>query len=384
MKKRIILHILPILAVLVGLVGILVVCRGTTTQAAPSTTTTMNATASVSPQLTIPGGTEIQGLDLHDGTVVEDNGTYYLYGTEYACGYKWGDATTHWCGFGVASASSLTGPWSGITTLLHPSDIDPWSGRTWDAQCIRGNGGGCFNPRVVHNPTTGKWLLWFNAVGDNSYDHANAYNVYEMASPVGPLGTYNKPRSYTCAGCNGDFSIFTNGTIAYLVGTGADRHEYVEQLDNDWKNGTGNISGHGSGALFSDAEGPGIYRDPNTGMYIMTVSHPECGYCTGVRTIYATSSSPIGPWTAPQGAEASPHGGSINGPDGARSQVSGNTCGGQPRTVTVLDGQAYQFIDLWLGQQNETNANVLLEPLNFRNRPNVYGQPWSAFDPWDC
>lgn len=338
----------------------------------------------VAPNVTLTGGVTISGVDLHDGTVVQDAGVYYLYGTEYACGYRWGDVNTSWCGFGVATATSLAGPWSAITQLVTPSMTDPWSGRTWNAQCMRTNGGGCFNPRVAHNPTTGKWLLWFNAVGDNSFDHANAYNVYELASPTGPVGAFNKPAAYTCANCNGDFSIFANGTTAYLVGTGANRSEYVEQLDANWKNGTGNIAGHGSSALFSDAEGPGIYRDPATGTYIMTISHPECGYCTGTRTDYGTAPNPIGPWAAPQGREANPLGGSFSGPDGARNLVNGNSCGGQPRTVVNLDGQEYQYIDLWLGTQNEAGASVHLEPLNYRNQADTYGVPWQPFDPWAC
>lgn len=345
--------------------------------------------------VTLTGGQTISGVDLHDGTIVQDAGVYYLYGTIYECGYRWGDANSSWCGFGVSTATSLDGPWSApgtpiatgspISYLITPSMTDPWSGRTWNSQCIRTNGGGCFNPRVVHNPATGKWLLWFNAVGDNSFDHANAYNVYELASPTGPIGAFNKPRSYTCAACNGDFSIYTQGNSAYLVGTGSNRAEYVELLDSDWKNGTGNIAGHGSSALFSDAEGPGIYRDPTTGYWIMTISHPECGYCSGVRTDYGISTaSPIGPWSSPQGAEANPHGGSIAGPDGARNQVSGNSCGGQPRTIVTLDGQAYEFIDLWLGTQNETGASVHLEPLVFRNQADTYSVPWQPFDPWAC
>ena len=30
----------------------------------------------------------ITGHDLHDGTIVQDGGTYYLYGTMYKCGFE--------------------------------------------------------------------------------------------------------------------------------------------------------------------------------------------------------------------------------------------------------------------------------------------------------
>ena len=353
----------------------------------PSTTTTRPA----QPAITIPSGTTISGLDLHDGTIVEDassgTNTYYFYGTQYGCGFQWGVATSHFCGFGVASAPSLSGPWSAITQLISPSTVDPWSGRTWDQQCVRTNGGGCFNPRMVHNPNTGQWLLWFNAVGDHSFDHANAYNNYVCSGPMGPCANsgFHKPAAYTCADANGDFSIFTDGATAYLVCTGTNTDEYVEQLNAAWTDGTGNIAGHGSGALFNAVEGAGIYKDPTTGLYIMTLSNPECGYCSGVPTIFGTAPNPIGPWSSPTGYAAAAGSGPQAMGARYRAAVNGNSCGGQPRTVMVLDGQAYQGIDLWnAGALNETTATYMIQPLNYRNAPNTATVGWQPFDPWDC
>jgi hypothetical protein len=52
----------------------------------------------------------------------------------------------------------------------------------------------------------------------------------------------------------------------------------------------------------------------------------------------------------------------------------------------VVDGQPWQGIDLWLGTRNETNANVLYEPLQYLNPSNTAGdgQPWQPFTPWTC
>jgi hypothetical protein len=71
MKIQKTLRLLVVLALAVGAFALL---QRVTTHAASSTTTAADSTTTVSPQLTIPGGTEIQGLDLHDGTIVEDNG----------------------------------------------------------------------------------------------------------------------------------------------------------------------------------------------------------------------------------------------------------------------------------------------------------------------
>jgi hypothetical protein len=345
----------------------------------PSHGTTLTA-----PAVTVPSGKTITGLDLHDGIVQKFGDTYYLYGTQYSCGFAWGvgASTNHFCGFAVASAPSLDGPWSGITQLISPTMIDPWSGRTWDAQCVRTNGAGCFNPRMVQRPD-GQYVLWFNAPDDFNLDHANAYNNYLCSGPTGPCTTFHKPAAYTCANANGDFSIFTDGSAAYLVCTGAGGTgyaEFVEPLNAAWTDGTGN----GSAALFSAVEGAGIYKFSAT-LYVMTLSNPECGYCDAVPTIFGTAPTPIGPWTSPAGYAAAQGSGPQPMSARYRATVSANTCGGQPRTVMVLDGQAYQGIDLWdAGKLNQTAATYMIQPLVFHNAPNNPTVGWQPFDPWSC
>lgn len=366
---------------------VLALVSGTASAAPKTAVPPSHGTTLTRPTVSVPSGMTITGLDLHDGIIQQFGGTYYLYGTEYGCGFQWGVASTHWCGFGVASASSLSGPWSGITTLISPATIDPWSGRTWDAQCVRTNGAGCFNPRMVQRPD-GQYILWFNAPDDFNIDHANAYNNYLCSGPAGPCGgTFTKPAAYTCGSANGDESIFTDGSSAYLVCTGSSPSyaEYVEQLDAGWQNGTGNIAGHGSAPLFSAVEGAGIYRDPSSGLYIMTLSNPECGYCSGVPTIFGTAPNPIGPWSSPTGYAAAAGSGPQAMSARYRAMLSGNTCGGQPRTIMVLNGQAYQGIDLWnAGALNETAATYMLQPLVYHNAPNTATIGWQPFDPWSC
>lgn len=373
----------------VGVANATTVMQRPTTKAVPPDTqpTRPPNVKAIQPAATVTDGITITGLDLHDGIVQKFGDTYYFYGTEYACGFQWGVASTHFCGYGVATAPALTGPWSGITQLVSPTTTDPWSGRTWDAQCMRNNGAGCFNPRMVQRPD-GQYVFWFNAPDDYNIDHANAYNNYLCSGPAGPCnGAFTKPAAYTCSTANGDFSIFADGANAYLVCTGSNANnyaEFVEQLDSNWQNGTGNIAGHGSSPLFSAVEGAGIYKQ-SASNYIMTAANPECGYCDGEPTIYATSPNPIGPWASPVGHAAAFGSGPQSMSARYRATVSGNTCGGQPRTVMVLDGQAYQGIDLWdAGKLNETNATYMLQPLNFRSASNTPTAGWQPFDPWSC
>jgi len=58
-----------------------------------------------------PGSVTLSGLDLHDGTIVQDGGKVYAYGTRYGCGFRWLHRSP-WCGYGVSEAASLTGRWS--------------------------------------------------------------------------------------------------------------------------------------------------------------------------------------------------------------------------------------------------------------------------------
>jgi len=100
---------------------------------------------------------------------------------------------------------------------------------------------------------------------------------------------------------------------------------------------------------------------------------------TGAPTSYATASAVDGTWsTAPN----------LNPVWGAkpigRRGISATSCGGQGRTVITLDGQPYQFIDLWVGDRNETAAGIRLEPLVFNQDPAPPGTPWAPFTAWTC
>lgn len=310
-------------------------------------------------------------LDLHDGQVQRFGGTYYTYGTMYACGFQW-QVPSSWCGFGASSAPSLDGPWSTPVRLFSPSDIDPWTGTTWQVECGGGSASGCFNARMLQRTgwgsNDGTFILWFNSPADYARNHANAYNAMGCNGPLGPCGptagpphgSYTKPSLTICAS-NGDFGFINSATpgarpalVCTMPGSAALN---IEEL-NQW--GVGGATGVGAQSIasVSHVESPGGWFDAGSGRYVLTYSDVNCGYCTGTGTGYATATSLYGLWSAPNNLG---FGQPVNG----RRVFSANSCGGQPRTVSVVDGQAYQGIDLWTGDRNEAAAGNLFVPLNF-------------------
>lgn len=342
---------------------------------------------------TPPAPITITGLDLHDGAIAESGGLYILVGTEYGCGFQWGQPNTPWCGFGYSTATSPAGPWSSPQLLFSPVSADPWTGASWNAEC-GATGAGCFNARLVRRAgwgaDDGVWLLLFNSPADYARNGANAYNIMgcDLAGTaigcgpgetVGAHGSYVKPPLDYCYG-NGDVGVAVGGgSLTMLCTTGGTLSE--EQL-NKWGTGTaGTGSSHLAGLI--NVEAPGAWQDPITGTWLISFSDPNCGYCAGTGTGYATATSLLGPWTAPTNLGWS-------APGTGRRDLSPNSCGGQPRTVSILDGQPYEGIDLWTGSANETNAGLHYEPLDYN--PAVYGTGAAGdgqlfrppFAPWTC
>ncbi|MER7517793.1 hypothetical protein [Streptomyces sp. NPDC126499] len=336
-----------------------------------------------------PQSFTIQELDLHDSTMKRFGDTYYLYGSMYDCGYEWYVSGTPWCGFGVSTAPTPQGPWSEPRLLFDPNSWDPWSKRSWQVTC-GGTGQGCFNPRMIQRtgwgPSDGVHVLWFNAPRHYSDTGANAYNVMGCAGPAGPCGpgvtpygSYNKPSLSVCAG-NGDFGFIERaGQRPALVCTMPSAGQLnIEELNYSGSGGTGQgvrkVANMGG-----PIEGPGGWWDAATQQYVMTYSDQGCGYCAGTPIGYATSPALYSGWSAPGNV-------GWGAPAYGRRIFNGNSCGGQPRTVTVLDGQPWQIIDLWLGTRNETAADTHLVPLHYTPRPGTPGdgQIWRPPLTLDC
>jgi len=331
-----------------------------------------------------PSSYNISGIDLHDGTIQKFGDTYYMYGTEYGCGFNWGVSNTHWCGFGVSTSTDMQN-WSTPKLLFSPNEIDPWTGTTWVTEC-GSTGAGCFNPRVIQRTgwgnNDGVYILWFNSPADTFRNGANAYNVMGGDTPTafGPVdggahASYHKPSLYICAD-DGDFSLVARpgDTPVLLCSQGSIK---TEAIDRYGANGTG--YGTSKTIFPGSAEGEGAYYDPATGKYVMTFSDPQCGYCNGTQAGYATTPDLVhGPWSVQADV-------GFGQPNNGRRTFSVNSCGGQPRTVFVVDGQPYEWIDIWTGSRNETSATVQIEALSYTPHTSVPGRPWAPeVSPFEC
>ncbi|MES2808271.1 MAG: family 43 glycosylhydrolase [Bacteroidota bacterium] len=281
-------------------------------------------------------------VDAHDGEVAYFNGTYYLYGTSYGCGFEWGHKDAPFCGFKVYSSKDMV-TWTDRGALFDATT------QLWQSRC-NGNTYGCFRPHVIYNAKTRLYVLWINV-----YDNRVGYRVFTSKTPVGPFIEKAEPTlalntEMPVAGLNnGDHDTFIDDDgKAYLAYTDwrSGGAIAIEQLSDDYLTGTGKIA---KAVTATKTEAPGMFK--RKGIYYVVYSDPNCGYCSGTGSSYKTAKSPLGPWS-----EA--------------IKISDNSCGGQPSfvsTIKLKTGDVFLYgSDLWNNAaKNESLANYYWAPLTF-------------------
>lgn len=281
-------------------------------------------------------------IDAHDGEITYFNGTYYLYGTSYDCGFEWGNKDAPFCGFKVYASKDLK-------TWDYKGYLFDAQTKQWQCRC-NGKTYGCFRPHVIFNKKTKRYVLWVNV-----YDNRVGYRVFTASKPTGPFKEVKEPHlavnsDMPTAGLNnGDHDLFVDddGT-AYLAYTDWRKKGaiVIEKLSDDYLTGTGQyVDSVTNGAT----EAPAMFK--REGRYYILYSDPNCGYCGGTGTSYKTASSPLGPWSQPV-------------------KITNNSCGGQPSFVSVIKYNAKTIYvygsDLWNnGAKNEALANYFWTPLEF-------------------
>jgi beta-xylosidase len=178
-------------------------------------------------------------IDAHDGEIALFNGTYYLYGTSYDCGFAWGDKKAPFCGFKSYSSTDMVN-WTDRGFLFDAQTP------VWQTRC-NGNTYGCFRPHVIFNEKTKLYVLWINV-----YDNVSGYRVFTAKQPTGPFTEVAEPKlavnsNMPAAGLNnGDHDTFIDddGT-AYLAYTDwrTKGSIIVEKLSADYLTGTGEYVG---------------------------------------------------------------------------------------------------------------------------------------------
>ncbi|MEJ7644576.1 MAG: family 43 glycosylhydrolase [Chryseolinea sp.] len=292
-------------------------------------------------------------VDAHDGMIAYFDGIYYLYGTSYDCGFEWQNNSAPFCGFKSYSSKDMT-HWKDEGFLFDAQN------ELWQSRCD-GKTYGCFRPHVVYNRKDKQYVLWINV-----YDNVVGYRVFTSRTPVGPFVEVSEPKvainnDKPAAGLNnGDHDVFVDddGT-AYLAMTDwrATGAIAIEQLTDDYLSGTGKFV---LNVTEGKTEAPGLFK--RKGIYYVTYSDPNCGYCSGTGTSYKTAKSPLGQWS--EGKKISP-----------------NSCGGQPSFVATLklskDTVLLYGSDLWNNAaKNEALANFYWAPLAFEEDGSI--------KPMDC
>lgn len=302
-----------------------------------------------------PTAFTITGVDLHDGMMLNVGSTYYLYGTEYGCGFTFLQPSSGYCGEWVRScttacmADSNGSNWTDATDLVNPAAIDPYTGQTWDVMCVTGNSGfGCFNPRMVDD--NGSFTLWWSGTGEGG---VNGYEAFSCSGPMGPCTTPapgtngGKPILHgDCAQASGDFTI-TNATVAPVLFCTTSAQTLSEEQLNNGSGDTGTEYTIANVGGLTDVEAPGSYTT-NTGRAALTYSTPNCAYCAVDNTGFDIAPDYAHPFLLWGGQEGTP---------------------GQPRTVSELTNpatgvtQPWQGYDLWNGSYQETTAGVMFMPI---------------------
>jgi len=277
-------------------------------------------------------------LDAHDGSIVQDGATFWLFGTSYGCGFALGKAGTKWCGVSAFSSIDLQ-TWTPRGQPVPPTDV-------WQQRCAPPRFG-CFRPHVARSPATGTWVLWLN-----TYDTPAGYHVLTAPGPAGPwaeaaaptlaLGGHELPS-------RGDEDVFVDsqgrGWLAYtLIAKGRPSDIAVERLNADLTAGTGEVVRLGLGVV----EAPALFE--HDGRFFLLYSDPACPYCTAA-TGMATAPAPLGPWTV-------------------LPVLSISSCNGQVSEVTRLglaDGPLWLYVaDRWdRGRPNQARADIWWEALVF-------------------
>lgn len=277
-------------------------------------------------------------LDAHDGSIVQDGRTYWLFGTAYGCGFALGKAGTRWCGINAFSSTDLQ-VWTPRGSAVPPSDL-------WQQRCAPPRFG-CFRAHVARSPATGTWVLWLN-----TYDTPAGYRILRAPSPAGPWTETAAP-ALALGGrelpSRGDHDVFVDsqgrGWLAYtLIAKGLPSDIAVERLNGDLTAGTGEVVRLGLGVV----EAPSLFE--HDGRFFLLYSDPACPYCT-TATGMATAPSPLGPWTV-------------------QPVLSTSSCNGQVAEVARLglaDGPLLLYVsDRWdRGRPNQARADLWWEPLVF-------------------
>jgi len=276
-------------------------------------------------------------MDMHDGNVLtglaDHPGVYFW----YAAGY--GECVERNSTTGCAGGFSGCGFYNNHTVNLFTStDLVTWQPHGNVLPEANRVDHILFSPKVIHNPATQLYVLWYN------YVPAYSYAVATSATPFGPFRTVN-----TTAGASfqygyptnsniGDFSLLLDDDGAAYMLYSANAHCQVERLAPDFLSSSWVSTKATSGVLPHGNEAPALFK--RAGVYWALVSD-SCCYCEEGGLVHAFSApAPLGPYTYEGEIAAGPN------PFGGRIATAAQ----QTAVFLVADG-AGGSTPMWVGDR---------------------------------
>lgn len=298
-------------------------------------------------------------LDAHDGDLLEHDGSVYLYGTSYGCGFELGDPDAPYCGVRVYETQDLrqfepAGAVGGMYAFDHLGDpvVD------WQEVCQERLG--CYRPHVVER-ADGKFVMWVNTHGGTGAYQAG-YIVLTSDDPRGPFEPQAARPTLAVDPADGglehgDMDLFVDdagvGWVVYTVirqNPPADEPSHtlvVERLNSDLDSGAGDyvvVENANDGT--APVEAPALFEGPNGNTYI-AFADPARPYGIMPTGLVESFDGPLGPWTW-------------------KRELTMDSCSGQPLTVVELGGVWVFAADRWVpGALNQFLSVPYFDKLTF-------------------
>lgn len=296
-----------------------------------------------------------QRLDAHDGDLLQTaDGTIYLYGTAYGCGFHMGSPGPY-CGVRVYTTRDLR-TWTPAGALGGQYAFNHLDG-DWQAACTAPNFG-CYRPHVVPR-SDGKYVMWLNTHGEAGY---RTLVADDPAGPFEPTGVVPdlavKPPSGWLSYGDEDVTIAPDGRgyITYTAIDPADNAHtlVIEELDPTLTIGTGrHVVIDAMPGVPDLVEAPALFYGPNDAWYLV-YSDPAKAYWptdSGIVNGPRNTPDPIGDYGWPRA-------------------LVGTSCAGQPTGVwpiTGANGATWVYgADRWEpGKGNQARSNNYYGALTF-------------------
>ena len=243
-------------------------------------------------------------LDAHDSKMLFINGTFHWFADSFGdCRESPGpngcaNVTTGACGFEVSHrVSHFTS-----TDLVHWSDADV----VFSALQIGVANAIMYAPKVIFNPSTREFVLWFNWFLIDGKWNRCFFGVAASANPAGPFALVSRNVSTLAYTDVGDLNLFVDeadgaGYIIYTshinAGSYSPAHVMsVERLTPDYYATLGAAASSGPiGA--SNVEAPMFFKRGSS--YHAVFGQCCCNNAAGTQSLIDyTATSPLGPWTA--------------------------------------------------------------------------------------